>query len=492
MVLTVVVGASGSGKTTFLNDTVKRHKCTYIKQYHNIRPYVMVNKIPNFDPTQLPYWSIYENEGKTDTIKVGGTMAGEFTAGLSGGQRKVMMFELICQRAEGKNDLLLVFDEPFAGVTDDFVPYIIERLSHLRDSHNILLVTNDHVEKLKELADNTITVSAIDRSIVKINGNHSVDREKAILGLSVGRNYAYHSSSADTRFFLDVEIFSSEKLVSIAVFTVVAFAVFVATFWDSSEESGALVIVGGGLIAYFCINPFLLTLVDWRNYMTEEAEALIHASKKMNKFMMSLLTLSLILVVSLIEWGTVNAVVGGFEDMKFLLAIVTDSSSLTVPFIFFGIYSKLPFHLVEILSTLPFLFMLFFSTTFSPGSGVNGLKVLRYLFPRFYFWCMIPATQDLMEGCPEDENENLIYMCLSAVVGTAMFLFYQFVAMLTRQMTKEEETKKKNAMKDDEFIDLQLELYGEEVLTKDSLAGTTRSQTRQDSEGDENMILTEP
>jgi hypothetical protein len=68
-----------TGKTTFLNDTTKSHKCTYIRQYHNIRPYVTVSKIPNFDPTKLPYWDIYEKEGKAESIKVGGTMAGEFT-----------------------------------------------------------------------------------------------------------------------------------------------------------------------------------------------------------------------------------------------------------------------------------------------------------------------------------------------------------------------------------------------------------------------------
>lgn len=84
-----------TGKTTFLNDTVASHKCTYIRQYHNVRPYVVVTAIPNFDPTELPYWHIYEKEGTAAKIKVGGTMAGEFTAGLSGGQRKLLLFELI-------------------------------------------------------------------------------------------------------------------------------------------------------------------------------------------------------------------------------------------------------------------------------------------------------------------------------------------------------------------------------------------------------------
>ena len=101
MTLTVVVGSSGSGKTTFLNDVHTLNKCTYVRQYHNLRPYVPVSKIPNFDPTKLPFWNLYSDE-KSDSynpnILVGGTMAGEFTAGLSGGQRKLLLFELVKQR----------------------------------------------------------------------------------------------------------------------------------------------------------------------------------------------------------------------------------------------------------------------------------------------------------------------------------------------------------------------------------------------------------
>jgi uridine kinase len=95
MTLTVCIGASGSGKTTFLNDVYKAHKCIYIRQYHTLRPYITVKTIPNFDESQLPFWDIYVREGKADTIKVGGTMAGQFTAGLSGGQRKMLLFEII-------------------------------------------------------------------------------------------------------------------------------------------------------------------------------------------------------------------------------------------------------------------------------------------------------------------------------------------------------------------------------------------------------------
>ena len=98
-------------------------------------------------------------------------------------------------------DLLIVLDEPFAGVTDDFVPFIKERLEEMRKKHNIVLVTNDHVEALTKMSDNTITVSAIDRSVVKINDRERVDRTKAIYALGVGDNYSRKASTEELAFF---------------------------------------------------------------------------------------------------------------------------------------------------------------------------------------------------------------------------------------------------------------------------------------------------
>jgi hypothetical protein len=301
-----------------------------------------------------------------------------------------------------------------------------------------------------------------------------VNREKAILALSVGDEFVYEASSADFKFFFDVEIASNGALVGVAAFTIVAFGLFLVSFWDTDPDNAALAIVAASIIAFFCLNPYLLALADWRNFVSEEAEALLHASKSMNKALKTLLTLSLIIVVSLIEWGMINAVVDGFGDVKFWIAILVDSVSLTFPFIFFGLYTKLPFHAVQIFSSMPFLFMIFFSTTFSPGSGVAGLKELRYLFPRFYFWCMIPSVQDSMENCPDDDV-NVLYMVLSAMLGRVLFLLYQTSKTLTRASMKKKATSKNNLLKDAEFRDLQVELYGEGVLLKDSLNGTTHT-----------------
>ena len=217
MVLTVVVGSSGSGKTTLLEDVHKINDSIYIRQYHTLRPYMSVNSIPKFDATRLPFWSNYSQEQTHDgdaakrnvsydpNIRIGGTLAGEFTPGLSGGQRKMLLFELVSQRIANTSGLLVCLDEPFAGVTDDFVPFIIERLQQMSESHNVLLVTNDHVAALTELANSTITVSAIDLSKVKVNGTH-FHRETTLHAVSFGKHYQHELGNEDIRFFLNTEV----------------------------------------------------------------------------------------------------------------------------------------------------------------------------------------------------------------------------------------------------------------------------------------------
>ena len=80
-------------------------------------------------------------------------------------------------------------------VEDDFVPFIVKRLEEMRKEHNILLVTNDHVDVLKKMADNTVTVSAIDRSRVKVNGREGVDRDLALLAMSIGDEYRHGTNN---------------------------------------------------------------------------------------------------------------------------------------------------------------------------------------------------------------------------------------------------------------------------------------------------------
>jgi uncharacterized protein with PQ loop repeat len=96
----------------------------------------------------------------------------------------------------------------------------------------------------------------------------------------------------------------------------------------------------------------------------------------------------------------------------------------------------------------------------------------------FYFWCMIPQVSGDMDGCP-DSDVNVLYMTLSAFIGLFLFLIYQILkASLTASRTKKS-ISKKNKLKDAEFRDLQIELYGEDRL-KDSLSGTNHSASQRD------------
>ena len=74
----------------------------------------------------------------------------------------------------------------------------------MRETHNILLVTNDHVKTLTDLADNTITVSAIDRSTVTVNEMTAVDRELAMHAVASGVDFDHgvNDVSSSVRSFV--------------------------------------------------------------------------------------------------------------------------------------------------------------------------------------------------------------------------------------------------------------------------------------------------
>jgi hypothetical protein len=422
---------------------------------------------------------------------VGGTIAGQFMAGLSGGQRKLLLFELIFQRTANQESLLIVLDEPFAGVTDDFIPFIVKRLNEMRKKHNILLVTNDHVDTLKAMADNTITVSAIDRSKVKINGREGVDRELALLAMSIGDEYKHTTNNEDLAFFRRVEFSKNGGILNVVAFAIFAFGLFILMFWNSSPGSEALILVAAGMVSYFTLNPYFLQLVDWRVYMVEEAEALLHSSKSMNKFLKSILTVLLVIVVTLVQFGCQELTIGTMTSVSWFFGILFETFSSLVALICLGLYSDLPDQAVQIFGAMPFLFMIFFSTTFSPGAGVDGVKALRYLFPRFYLWCMIPLDLG-MEGCPEENN--MLYLILSSLLVPFLFILWKLVyRMYTNFHTEKAKSNRQTVMKTVEFAELQFDLYGEKVLKRLQHLSTTdlmRLTTRH-SESDLSLMTKE-
>ncbi len=319
-----------------------------------------MSSIPAFDPTQLPYWDIYVNEKKDKSILVGGTIAGQFMAGLSGGQRKLLLFELIFQRTASQDNLLIVLDEPFAGVTDDFVPFIVKRLNEMRQKHNILLVTNDHVDTLKTMADNTVIVSAIDRTKVKINEKEGVDRETALLAMSIGDCYTHSTNNQDLKFFLDVELSKNGGIPGVAGFAVFSFGLFLLTFWNSSGGSEPLVLIAAGIVSFFTANPYFLQLTDWRIYMAEEAEALLHSSKTMNKLLKLSLTMTLLVIICCCQYGVINAclTVDTLAGANFYFGIMFDSLSMLIAIALLGLFTNMSFEAVQIFGGMPFLLMM--------------------------------------------------------------------------------------------------------------------------------------
>ena len=101
------------------------------------------------------------------------------------------------------------------------------------------------------------------------------------------------------------------------------------------------------------------------------------------------MTLALIAIVTLLNYGLINAVITSFESIEYLGAMFFDSASMTFLMIAFGLYTDMSLQGVTIFGSLPFVLAIYLSTTFSPGAGIEGVKGLRYLFPRFYFWCIV-------------------------------------------------------------------------------------------------------
>jgi hypothetical protein len=376
-----------------------------------------------------------------------------------------MIFDLIYQRTRNHRDLLLLFDEPFAGVTEDFLPFIQDRLAKLRENHNIVLVTNDHVELLRGLADNTIVVSALDRTKVTVNNRVTAHREDAMQVLSVGKDYTEKASYAEYRFFWNVEVARNRSLLNLGIFYFTGFLLFLVAFLDSHEHSTALLVVASHMIVLFCFKPFLITFVDWRNLVEEETQALLHSSKNVMKALKGAMAMIMILIGTLTQWAVLNVVSDSFTAFDLCLSMLLDTLSIVVPFIFFGLYTSLPLLEVDMVASIPFVLMVLFSTTFSPGSGTDALKWMRYLFPRFYFWCKLDGVGPLMEGCPASYNLNMGAMFLAAIFFPCLCVVYSLVRIRAKKRKRSvDDSRRKVVLAGENFGDLWKALYGDKKV----------------------------
>ena len=178
-----------------------------------------------------------------------------------------------------------------------------------------------------------------------------------------------------------------------------------------------------------------------------------------------MLTLILIITISVVEFGVVNLVIDGLNTVSFWIAILFDTASLTFPGVYVGIYSSWDTTRCQIIATIPLILTIFLSTTFSPGSGVPVLKELRFLFPRFYFWCITPGVDYLMEGCPKTERLSMLYLCLSAFLGFAICLLVRTGSAVRYRLRRKATKKSRVGITDQSLEKLKEQLYGRAHFT---------------------------
>jgi hypothetical protein len=193
--------------------------------------------------------------------------------------------------------------------------------------------------------------------------------------------------------------------------------------------------------------------------------------------------------------GVVNVVIerkpGYFAEFQVFVGIVMDSVSLFMPYILFSIFTRWPDTTVQISATLPYLLMILLSGTYSPSAGLPVLKQLRYLFPRFYLFCMLPGiTPDYMEDCPANDTWMTLYAVLSAMIGPLLFFLYiairAAILRATASTNKRLHFGQRLQRDDDELASLQIELYGEQAVhtTNDEDSSTAARTLSQNSSED--------
>ena len=87
--------------------------------------------------------------------------------------------------------------------------------------------------------------------------------------------------------------------------------------------------------------------------------------------------------------------------------------------------------------------------------------MLLFLVPSHLSAGMMPQVEDLMEGCPTPDSANLLYCVLAGISVVVVFLFYQGVVKLIQGKKKKAAESKQESLRDEEFLELQVELYGE-------------------------------
>ena len=170
----------------------------------------------------------------------------------------------------------------------------------------------------------------------------------------------HSTDNQDFKFFLNVELSRHGGIPGVFFFAVFAVGLFLLTFWNSKAGSEPLVLIAGGMVSFFTANPYFLLLTDWRVYMIEEAEALLHSSKTMNRCLKLCLTLALEVCICTCQYGVIQACldVDTLQGANFYFGIMFDSLSLLIAIALLGLFTDMSFQSVQIFGGMPFLFMM--------------------------------------------------------------------------------------------------------------------------------------
>ena len=158
----IVTGPSGCGKTTFVEAL---QPSLFMTQFHQLRPEGRVDTFFPLDALNLPY-------PVEATRRMGGMiMPGLSIKGLSGGQRKLCILahvDLVARRTT--KPLLIVLDEPIAGVTNNYIHYFLKIVNQWPSfGHSVVIIDNDHHEVTT--TQDWIRVKLDIRKVVEYNGS---------------------------------------------------------------------------------------------------------------------------------------------------------------------------------------------------------------------------------------------------------------------------------------------------------------------------------
>jgi len=196
----VITGPSGCGKSTFV-ESLAPH--IFMSQYHAIRPDGVVDTFYPMAQLKLPF---LVSKG---TRFGGQLMPGLDVKGLSGGQRKLCIcahINLVVIRSAKK--LIIVLDEPLAGVTSNYIGYVTDMIHEWsKRGNSVAVIDNDHHEHTTNQGWGRIKIDQ--RVVVHIDGNNT--------NIAVPRNCPPRSAlrkdvCKDFRVYLRHEMFNPNSL----------------------------------------------------------------------------------------------------------------------------------------------------------------------------------------------------------------------------------------------------------------------------------------